>query len=107
MPQTRDQVITALQTIRDPQSGNNIVTLNAAKEMRLDGDSVYLRLDPSVVGPALRDSIRRDVESVLRRAGAAEVHVDLATAARAPANEPPANRPLPQVKNFIAVGAGK
>ena len=117
MPLSRDQVLKALQTIADQQLASNIVTLNCVKEIRLDGDDVFIRLDTAPLSPALAQSLKPKVESALRQAGAADVLVELITSQPSQARNtplptsppPPAAppRPLPQVKNFIAVGAGK
>jgi ATP-binding protein involved in chromosome partitioning len=115
----RDQVLGALRTIQVPGLGSDIVAANVAQDVRLDGDEVYLRINPAPLPPPIRDSIRGKVEQVLRAAGASQVHVELiagnagpATAAHAQHGvaaqaQPTANRPLPQIRNFIAVGAGK
>lgn len=107
MALTRDQVIAALRTVADPQLGSNIVSLNAVKDIRLDGDDVFIRIDLAPISPALKETVRQDAQACLRRAGAADVHVELMGSPSGPAAPPPANRPLPQITNFIAVGAGK
>jgi ATP-binding protein involved in chromosome partitioning len=108
MPISRERVLAILQSIRDPKLNADIVAANVARDIRLDGDDVYLQIDLAPLSPQLKESIKGDVDRVLKLAGAAEVHVQLTATPRPPVTgQPPANRPLPQVKNVIAVGAGK
>jgi ATP-binding protein involved in chromosome partitioning len=106
MPLTRDQVLKSLQTILDPALGTDIVTLRAVQDIRLDGDDVFVRIDLTPLSPSLGDTLQRSVETALRRAGATDVNVELTGATHAPPAHAP-DRPLPQITNFIAVGAGK
>jgi ATP-binding protein involved in chromosome partitioning len=105
----REQVMAALRTIQDPELFKDIVSLNVVKDVRLDGDDVYVKVELNNPASPLKDTIKRDVEAALRRAGAHGVSVEVGGAARGPAGAAPApaRDVLPQVKNIIAVGAGK
>ncbi|HET6250433.1 MAG TPA: Mrp/NBP35 family ATP-binding protein [Tepidisphaeraceae bacterium] len=111
MPLSRDQVLSALQSITDPRLGTNIVVGKVVQEIQLDGNDVYVRLDLSPLSGESKETIRGKVEQALKAAGASQVHITLTAQPQprgpAAAGQPAANRPLPQVKNFIAVGAGK
>ena len=107
MPISRERVLSVLQSIRDPKLNADIVAAKVAQDIRLDGDDVYLRIDLAPLSPPLKESIKADVDRVLKLAGAAEVHIEFHRATGGPVGQPQANRPLPQVKNVIAVGAGK
>jgi ATP-binding protein involved in chromosome partitioning len=102
----REQVMAALRTVQDPELFKDIVSLNIVKDVRLDGDEVYVKVELANPTSPLKDTIKRDVETALRRAGAGQVSVDHAGGARGPAAAP-RREVLPQVKNIIAVGAGK
>ncbi|HWE04750.1 MAG TPA: Mrp/NBP35 family ATP-binding protein [Tepidisphaeraceae bacterium] len=118
MALTRDQVMAALASIRDPKTGIDVVKLNAIKEIRLDDVDVYLRVDPSPLSSPLREAVHSEITKTLQRAGAAAVHVEVIAPQRGAASQaapqraatqaaPAPQRPLPQVKHVIAVGAGK
>src|SRR5438309_1048536 len=103
----REQVMAALRTVQDPELFKDIVSLNIVKDVRLDGDEVYVKVELANANSPLKDTIKRDVETALRRAGARQVTVDLPGGGRAAGPAAPKREVLPQVKNIIAVGAGK
>ncbi len=55
----------------------------------------------------MKDVIRRDVQTALSRIGATSVDVEFTARTRGPQSSSSKASPLPQVKNIIAVGAGK
>lgn len=104
MPMTQDQAIAALATVQDPELFKDIVTLKMVKEVRVDGDEVFVHVELTTPNCPLKDVIQRDVENALKGAGARSVKLQLS------ARTPQANvrkEGLPQVKNIVAVGAGK
>jgi ATP-binding protein involved in chromosome partitioning len=110
---TRDAALTALKAIHDPELFKDIVTLNLVKDLRLDGDGVYLQLElPSPTSP-LKQSIEKDARAALKAAGAGQIDIRLsvrgqaATAPNAAATPNAGGTLLPQVKYVVAVGAGK
>jgi ATP-binding protein involved in chromosome partitioning len=108
MPLSREQVITALRGVQDPEIPKDIVTLNMVKDVRINGESVHIHIELTTPACPLKDVIRRDVEKAVGQAGAGEVIVEFSAETRAPAPRAAAERSvLPQVKNVIAVGAGK
>src|SRR5271154_2762002 len=108
MPLSRDQVIAALRRVQDPEVFKDIVTLNMVKDIRIDGTHVLVNIELTTPACPLKDVIKRDVEKALREAGAERVTIDLSANTRGPAvSSGPGKDVLPQVKNVIAVGAGK
>jgi ATP-binding protein involved in chromosome partitioning len=101
----REQVMAALRTVQDPELFKDIVTLNMVKDVRLDGDHVYINVELTTPACPLKETIQRDVEAALRKAGASQVTLEFTANTRGPAG--PKRDVLPQVKNVIAVGAGK
>ena len=106
MPLTENQVIAALRTVQDPELFKDIVTLGMVKGVQIDGSRVSVRVELTTPGCPLKEVIERDVTNALRRAGAEQVQVELTANVRGPA-QPRQGAALPQVKNIIAVGAGK
>lgn len=96
----RDQVMAALRRVRDTESGKDLVSAGRVKDVRMDGDIVWVAVE-AVAGT--EPGAQRAVEGVVREAGASEVEVQVITV---PAKSQGAGV-LPQVKHVIAVGAGK
>jgi len=105
MALTSEQVMTALRTVQDPELFKDIVSLGMVKDVAIEGDSVKVRVELTTPGCPLKEVIERDVTSAVKRAGATSVQVELTANVRGPAT--PRKDVLPQVKNVIAVGAGK
>src|SRR5215208_4108442 len=102
----RDQIMAALRTVRDPELFKDIVTLNMVKDVRVDGRHVHVNVELTTPACPLKDVIKKDVEAAVRRVGAESVNVELSANTRGtPGGEK--KNVLPQVKNIVAVGAGK
>ncbi len=101
----REQVIAALRTVNDPELYKDLVTLNMVKDIEVDGDHVKVMIELTTPACPLKDTIRRDIEAALHRIGAKTVNVEFSAQQRQP--QGPNKDLLPQVKNVIAVGAGK
>jgi ATP-binding protein involved in chromosome partitioning len=102
---TKEQAVAALRTVIDPELFKDIVTLNMVKEVQVDGDNVNVTVELTTPACPLKERIETDVTNALMRAGAASVKVNLTANTRGPAQ--PRSNVLPQVKNIVAVGAGK
>jgi ATP-binding protein involved in chromosome partitioning len=95
----------ALRTVQDPELFKDIVALNMVKDVRLDGDDVFVNVELTTPACPLKERIEKDVTEALKSAGAKDVTVELSARTRGPAS--PRKDVLPQVKNVVAVGAGK
>jgi ATP-binding protein involved in chromosome partitioning len=102
---TREQVLAALRKVEDPELLKDIVSLNMVKDVRVDGASVFVNVELTTPACPLKERIEKDVTDALRAIGAQEVKVELSANTKAPGG--PKRDALPQVKNIIAVGAGK
>src|SRR5580698_707063 len=105
MPLTREQVMSALKTVQDPELFRDIVSLNMVKDVRLDGDTVHVHVELTTPACPLKEKIEREVTEAVTRAGASRVTIELSAQTRGSAG--PRKEVLPQVKNVVAVGAGK
>src|SRR5580658_978535 len=103
---TREQILDALRGVQDPEIHKDLVTLNMVKEVNVDGSAVQVQIELTTPACPLKDVIHRDVEAALRKIGAESVQVRFSAITRGPAAGPRKDV-LPQVKNVIAVGAGK
>jgi ATP-binding protein involved in chromosome partitioning len=102
---TRELVLSALRTVQDPELFKDIVTLNMVKEIAIEGSRVSVTVELTTPACPLKDVIERDVKAALARVDVTDVHLTLTAQTRSAAG--PQREALPQVKNIIAVGAGK
>ena len=105
MPLTQDQILAALRTVKDPELFKDIVTLGMVKDIQINNDAVNLTVELTTPACPLKDVIEKDVKMALARIGVENVTLNLTAQTRG-ANGPKKDV-LPQVKNVIAVGAGK
>src|SRR3954452_15143846 len=75
------------------------------KDVKVEGTSVEVTVELTTPACPLKEVIERDVTNALRKAGAEQVKLNLTANTRGPAG--PKRDALPQVKNIVAVGAGK
>src|SRR5437762_1727100 len=101
----RESVLTALRTVKDPELFKDIVTLNMVKDVKVDGSTVFVHVELTTPACPLKETIKRDVEAAVKNIGAQRVHIELSANTRGPMQ--PRKDLLPQVKNVVAVGAGK
>ena len=108
MALTNEQVIAALRTVKDPELFKDIVALNMVKDVKVGGaggNDVEVTVELTTPACPLKDVIEKDVTAALQRIGAQNVKLNLTASTRGPAG--PKRDALPQVKNIVAVGAGK
>jgi ATP-binding protein involved in chromosome partitioning len=116
---SRDDAMAALRTVQDPELFKDIVSLNMVKRLEVD-ESANVAVTVELTTPAcpMKDEIERRVRTALIAAGAEQVEVELTADTRGgrgkpgsrqtdQAGNPLPDAPLPQVRNILAVGAGK
>ena len=115
MPLNSDDVLDALRTVQDPDLGKDLVTLGMIKRHDVEGNSVFITIELTTPACPMKDKIHDDtVNAVTRLAkskGSPEISVEIEFTAdvRRP-NEKLRDgeeNPLPNVRQVIAVGAGK
>ncbi len=102
---TEEQVLTALRGVKDPELHRDIVSLDMVKEVTIDGTTIRLQLELTTPACPMKDQIHADVDRALRGLSGVE-SVDIAWSAQVRSSRPHASL-LPNVRNIIAVGAGK
>ncbi len=107
MPINRDRVLAALKTVKEPELFKDIITLNMVKDIRIDGNHVQVQVELKAAGGPMKDTIQRDIDRAVRAAGAESVKVEFGGKTPSVVSSGPKKDVLPQVKNVIAVGAGK
>ena len=114
MPLRREEVEDALRTVEDPDLHKDLVTLGMVKRIEISGDRVELVVELTTPACPMKDRIRADVEEAVRHKAAEgghavpEVALEFKADVRRP-NEKAQGKasPLPNVRQIIAVGAGK
>lgn len=102
----------ALRTVKDPDLGKDLVTLNMIKDVRIDGSAITVGIELTTPACPMKDLIRKDIEDAIRLRASAigaqtpQVTIEFTSKVRVAANKSVGN-PLPNVKHVIAVGAGK
>lgn len=105
-PVTRDTVMEALRSVRDPDLRIDIVSLKMVKDVRVENGDVFVKVVLTTPACPMKAQIREDIEkAVASLEGVGQVAVDLesnVTAART------SNRqPIPGIQNIVAIASGK
>ena len=100
-----EQIMNALRSVQDPELFKDIVTLGMVKDVKIEGATVKVKVELTTPACPLKDVIERDVKGALAKIGVEKVELELTAQTRGPAG--PRRDALPQVKNVVAVGAGK
>ena len=109
MPANKQQLVDALTRVEVPGTGQSIVGLNMVQNVEVDGDRATIEVKLSRRTGDHRKKIEHEVTAAAESLGlAADVRfsIELAGGEDRPAGAP-GGRPLPNVKHFVAVGAGK
>ena len=115
MPLTPDIVLDALRRVQDPDLGKDLVTLGMITNHEVVGEKVLVTVELTTPACPMKDRIKGDIESEITAAAAKhdapKPTIEVAfTADVRRANEKVRDgegNPLPDVRQIIAVGAGK
>ena len=110
MAVSREQIIDQLRKVNDPELHRDLVTLNMIKNVAVCEGVVSVTVELTTPACPLKDRIESDVQAAVGELeGVKEVNVEFTAnvAGGTPQQRAGANNPLPDVKNIIAVGAGK
>jgi len=99
------KIIDALRAVKDPQSGQDVISRNMIHDLKIDGNNINLSIQlPSLSMPGKADlnfAAMAAIQSVYPKA-----EVNVHNFAKAQQSQQP-TRLLPQVKNIIAIASGK
>ena len=110
MTPTRQTVLEALGRVIDPELHKDLVTLNWVKDVTVAEKDVVVTIElPAAAGPS-KQAIERAARQAIAAAGGTRIDINFLAPRTGPGaaagpGAPPKN--LPQVKNVVAVGAGK
>jgi ATP-binding protein involved in chromosome partitioning len=102
-----NQIVAALRTVKDPATGQDIIQRRMVENLQIDGNNVNFSLVlPSLNMPNKTDLIFACIAAIQKVYPQAQANVH--TVARTEgAQAQQADRPLPHLKNIIAVASGK
>lgn len=103
----KQAIITALRTVQDPNTGQDILTAKMVEDLEVKGNDIsFTIIVPSVKSPVKNQLTFACIGAVNSVYPDAEVHVHAkAAGGDKTANTP--NNPIPHIKNVIAVASGK
>ena len=97
----------ALSTIRDPKTGQDIISMKMVENLKVEGNKVsFTLLLPSLNHPSKSELIFNSQGIIQKLFPQAEVDVHVATGDPS-SNKPKPSNPMPHIKNIIAVASGK
>jgi ATP-binding protein involved in chromosome partitioning len=104
---TREQILTALSTVQEPDLGKDLVTLNMVKDIMINGNDVSFTVVLTTPACPLKDLIKRSCVEAVQLMVSPGARVNVNFTANTTSNRTDPNSILPNVKNIIAVISGK
>ena len=107
MKTTKENILSALKHVMDPDLGKDLVTLNMIEEIEIDGKKVSFKLVLTTPACPFKNELKQAcIDEIHRHVGSdIEVAVELSSTVTSRRKESDAM--LKNVKNIIAVGSGK
>lgn len=102
---TEEQVRERLRSVKDPELHKDLVSLNMVKNIAIEGSRVRVHIELTTPACPLKEQIQGDVEHAVKAIPGVET-VELEWSANVRSSRPTATV-LADVKNIVAVGAGK
>lgn len=102
---TEEQVRERLRSVKDPELHKDLVSLNMVKNIAIEGSRVRVHIELTTPACPLKEQIQGDVEHAVKAIPGVET-VELEWSANVRSSRPTATE-LADVKNIVAVGAGK
>ncbi len=106
MSVTKEQVLSALRSVQDPDLHKDIVTLGFVKEVRVEGGEVDFTLELTTPACPVKDQMKAQAEALvlaLPGVSAARARMTANVSTRSGFGR----QQVPGIRNIVAVGAGK
>jgi ATP-binding protein involved in chromosome partitioning len=105
---TADAVLAALQKVMDPELGRDLVSLNMIRNVEVSGGGVSLDLVLTTPACPKKSEISAAVEEAVRAIpGVSSTEIRVSADVRAAKDPMEGRKPIPGVRNIIAVASGK
>jgi len=106
MSVTKEQVLEALRSVRDPDLHKDIVSLDFVKEVRIDDGSIDFTIELTTPACPVRDEMKAEAERcVAALPGVRAARATMTASVRARGGF--GRQEVPGIRNIVAVGAGK
>lgn len=101
-------VIDALSKVDDPDLHKDLVSLNMVKDIKIEGNNIYVVIELTTPACPLKDKIKSDcIEAIKKEIPSAEkIEIEMSSKVHTHSNEVK-DAILPGVKNTIAIASGK
>jgi ATP-binding protein involved in chromosome partitioning len=103
---TNENIMAALEQVKDPEIGRDLVSLGMVKQIDINGSAVDLTVELTTPACPLKAKIESDIVEGIEALGATAVHVEWASNVKRSFGGPAADL-IPGVRNTIAVASGK
>jgi ATP-binding protein involved in chromosome partitioning len=104
---SRLQIETALKTVQDKYVEKDLMAAGAVKDIRIDGARATVAIELGYAASGYFDELRADVEKALQTVRGLE-HADVTVSSRVVSHAVQKSlKPMPGIKNIIAVASGK
>lgn len=101
-------VLEALRAVKDPDLGQDIVSLNFIKNLVIDDGKVGFTIELTTPACPVKDQMRDEAQAAVSAlSGVSVVNIEMTAAVRSAVSSQGGREPIPGIKNIIAVGAGK
>jgi ATP-binding protein involved in chromosome partitioning len=98
-------VVAALRNVKDPNSGQDIISVRMVEDFKVEGNNVSFSINLSGQDAEVKQSLNfACIQAIQEVYPEAQVHIHLKSAS---GSEPLKNKVLPQVSNVIAIASGK
>ena len=105
---TETSVLGALTAVKDPDLQRDIVTLGFVKNLRIEGGRVAFSIELTTPACPVKDQMRDQARAAVSALpGVTSVDIEMTASVRAVAAPDAGRAPVENVKNIVAVGAGK
>lgn len=98
-----NKIVSALQEIKDPATGRDLIATKRLKNFKIEDNNVFLTLNIEDFSPEQKSSLNFECIGAIKKIyPEAEVHIHIEGSSKDGGNSI-----LPQVTNIVAVGSGK
>src|SRR5829696_2323341 len=105
---TKDQLLVAIKSVNEPETGRSLVELNMVPDILIDGNAVTVLVELLTPATAYRDRIAADIrEAIAAVTEVGEVNIKWSARVRPSSGGRSDAQPIPGVKNAVAVASGK
>ncbi len=105
MSLTKEKILEALKAVKDPSTGQDIVSLKMVEDLKIEGNFVQFKLALPQMNYPKKANINMSCMTAIQRLDP-NVRVDVHMTVK-PQNEAPKNAAVSHIKNIIAVASGK